>query len=47
MKAKSTILILACFFLTVLCTLAYGWTEKSNAASEVDMRNYDAQSFIY
>lgn len=46
MKAKSTILILICFLLTVLCTVAYGWSEKS-CTSDSDLKNYDALSFIY
>lgn len=46
MKTKSTITILVCFFVTVLCTLAYGWSEKS-VVSETDVKNYDALSFIY
>lgn len=46
MKRKTTIMTAICFLLTVLSTLAYGWSERSNLSAN-ESKNYDAMFFIY
>ncbi|GFE62854.1 hypothetical protein [Geobacter sp. AOG2] len=46
MKKQSTIMVMVCFLVTVLCTLAYGWSERTDT-SVTDVKNYDAMFYIY